>query len=293
MNRRSHPQPNALGATRLIAGGFFFVLLALEATAPAQQLRLDDVFAPQNSPQRETAVTLQALEQQPGLADQLLQEARRLQENGRPEAVLRESEILAAWFPRESAEYGEVLRLRAAAFQALGRTEALLEVARRYLTEQPQGAHRAWFLARLAAGLDTRGSIGDAAALWAQGVRENLRFSLEDVAAGAMLLLRTGQPQTARELMEQHPTMPAPQRQRLLLEALLMIDDPAVPVPPGLSGGESPADRAAVELRRGMLLELRREHDAAGTAYQAARAQQELLPPAERALLAERLTARP
>src|SRR5690606_19591413 len=97
-----HPRMTQ-SATRLITGGAF---LWLAAALPAQTLRLDDLFTTPVVTIRETPpppLSIGSMTSE--RAAELLAGMDARLARGEHAAVLRDTEILLAWLPRQSSEY--------------------------------------------------------------------------------------------------------------------------------------------------------------------------------------------
>lgn len=206
--------------------------------------------------------------------------------------VIEITDLLAAFLAKRSPEYGDTLLLRARAFEALNEQDKLLEVSRLYMSDFPTGPHRQWFLIRLADEARRVGRVRDAAVIWREVIRQpDTRIEPAEALRAAEDLVASAMGAQARlalgRVSEDRTPWLAHQRQRrdfLLLESLLVEDDPAVS-PPSPASAE-PERQPALRLRLGLLHELRGDDDRAREEYSALAGElSQYLSPAEKSLL--------
>lgn len=285
--------PWRFNPTRGILGGVFLTALLLASVPLGAQIRLGDILAG-DPPTTETVLpTLRELDADPSLAEGLFVSIHAALEEERYRDGLRKTDLLAAWLPRDAPAYEETLWLRGRAFEGLEDEERLAELSRRYLANYPEGRFRVWFLVRIAADLQRAGNLADAASIWRIVAGEvDMIPEPQDALHGAEVLLRAGNAAAARELLRRaFDESEAPEslagfvnrRDLLLLESLLIDDDPELEVPPGLPGAP------AHNLRRALLFEMRGATELALQIYRELEGQADRLGARERTLLNERL----
>ncbi len=260
-------------------------LATLPLALPAQTLRLDDLFTTGTATGELTLADLDD-----GGAARVLMELPTDLDAGRLDALLRKTELLAAWFPPDGPDYARTLYFRARAFHERGERDALVQVAQIYLDAFPRGEDRAWFYRRMAGESLRQGKPASAAVFWELIVDQQLPTPPDEALDGVAVLLANHQPATARALLAlafsgdaAFPPELTARRDAALLDTLLVLDDPSVPLPP------EHADHH-LRFRRALVMEIRGDRDAAMGVYQSIQEDVEAAAPL-RARAAERLAA--
>lgn len=279
----------------LLRGGGLVLLLTFSLPAPAQSLRLDDLFTTRGLELQ--SLTLSDFEADPEKPALVMAQLRELLGENQYRAVLDASEPLAAWFDPASADYGDLLHLRARAYKGLDRSAALKNLGASYLRRFGENSpHSGWFLLEMARQALEEGNRRAAMGFWLRLLANDHPAPVEDALAGARLFLESADPARARAILGRSfsPAMETSATQRelserdhLLLESLLMRDDRAVALPPAREGERR--EDVSYNLRRALLIEIRSGHGEALEEYENLRAHEGVLPSAERQLLRQRL----
>lgn len=258
-------------ATLFCEGGVFLLLVLLAAPLAGQTLRLSDLVTT-------PTVTREALPEGDGPVPPRPVSLKDLSTESLPiyfegleidlkyqrEAVaLRTTDLITSWLPREASEYGTALWYRARAYRGLGEKEKLIALSQEYLKRFPKGKERGWFLVRLAEEKEETGKLNDAVIVWKVVIKEKHQLTKEDALMGARLLVRTGFARDARQLLPKEDLRP--QEEMVLMESLLVVDDPQIAAPEGIV--PTTKGNAAFELRRGLLLEARNQRELARECY--------------------------
>ncbi|MCC5876391.1 MAG: hypothetical protein JJU11_09265, partial [Candidatus Sumerlaeia bacterium] len=156
--------------------------------------------------------------------------------------------------------------------------------------------HSGWFLLELARESSREGNKRTAMGFWLRLLGTNFEIPIEEGLTGAGLFLDTAQPRDTRrvlartftgEALESASQEQQQRHERLLIESLLLRDDPNLELP----AERSPDDREAVQfnLRRAMVLEIRNGLEETLPVYRAIQEHATLLPSAEREVLRQRV----
>ena len=240
--------------------------IAVASAAPAQSLRLDDLFTSST----QTRAPLSLSELTPDRARMALDSLEDDIAARRFDDVLDTTELLSAWLDKKSPEYARALWFRARAYEGKDDRERLTSVAQLYLGGFPEGENRGWLLLRIAIELERQKRDADAGVLWREIATKKLPIEPADALRGADTLLRVRDAVSARGLLDSGFAGGAsePLRQRrdvLLLESLLIQDDPAIELPPVQPFAEG--GTAGVNLRRALMLEVRGDREGAEALY--------------------------
>jgi hypothetical protein len=291
------PTPAESRTTQSRRAGLVLALLCIAAAAPAQSLRLDDVFTTQTLPA--LSLTLADFQANPASAAEYRAAVEQLLGEARFDEALAATELLTAWHEPGSPDYGEVLYLRAACYQGLRQPASILRLADVYLKTYGFTAPRSgWFLLEMARTAEAERRPRTAATLWERLLRTEHPIAPTDGIAGARVLLMAGRPAEARAVLRrafvEGSSQLAPellrQREALWLDTLLYADDRTEPIPPARPATAPAA--ATYNLRRALLIELRGDIAAATEALTALRdGQFGPLASPERVLVEERLRA--
>lgn len=279
----------------LLCGGGLVLSLILTLPAAAQSLRLDDVFTTRGLELQ--TLTLRDFEEDPDRPGQVMEQLADLLEEAQYGAVLNASEPLAAWFDPSSPEYSDLLHIRGQAYKGLGQTSALRSVGATYLRRFGEDApHSGWFLLELAREALEERNRRAAMGFWLRLLENDHPIPMRDGLEGARLFLQFAEPARTRAILERSFPQDTDssatetrllERDRLLIESLLLADDARVVVPPSREG--TAREDLSFNLRRAMLLEIRSGHSAALPEYERLSHREGMLPEAERQLLRDRL----
>ncbi len=275
-------------ATLLIGSGLFLFLAWMPGAIPAQSLAFDDVFTSPGLSKRPQSLEELSPQRVPELFETLEEDLvyQRYQE------VLRLTDLLLAYLSRDDAQYGEALWYRARAYDGRDETQKVISIARDYLSRFPQGPRAGWFLLYLAEQKETSEDWQDAAVLWREILQRNFSLSPTEALRGARVFVSSFNPVSARKVIDRgfggHVTVGeelVAERDRLLLESLLIRDDSSFLIPRA-----KPIRRkedAMRELRRGLLLLIRNDQDRARETLDRVDAKRHLLGPASEKVLDE------
>jgi hypothetical protein len=216
------------------------------------ELRLDDLFGSptEESPVAMPLVPFSDLDMNSARESLLALEFKASAEDW--PVVMATTEVLLAWLPPKTPEYGEALWYRALAFEAQGDLTAVDRIAEVYLREFSQGPRLAWFIIRVARGWTAQQRTVEAGTAWASLIDLKLGLKPEEALEGATALLRAFRPALAREALKfAGELLEGRDGQRILLDSLLMLDDQTVALPTG--------SWPEVRVRRAIMQELRGE----------------------------------
>jgi hypothetical protein len=267
-------------------------LLALFCTrnVAAQTLRLGDVFT---TPTQTVSTEWSLATMSASRTGEYLGAVAKNVAAGENEKVLRQTELLTAWLPKDSADYGRALWYRAQAYEGLEQNEKFSAIAVEYLKAFPKGAERGWFLVRLADEKTRQEKHDDAAVIWRGILEAKLEVTAEESLRGAEALLRQTDPRAARQLLMAgerggvEDSAIVSRRQMLQLESLLELDDRELALPAARPW--SAGDAAAYNLRRAVLTEMRGDRAGAARLYAELDGHQAGLTDEERELLRRRM----
>lgn len=289
--------PNIMAAS-LIWGG-----LSAFTPLPAQ-ISLNDLFSEPEDEQTTPTVTIEApspetlQELTQGNAEAFLGAQQISLARGDADKVLRDTELLLAWFDPQSLNYEKTLWYRARAYEQLGEREKLLNVTRLYLRSFGEGEYMPWFLKTLAMELVAREEVAPASDAFLAILEREIDLNAGEALAAAETFCRTGRPEAARIALSrtfdsdspvQQLAAFEPIRDAWLLESLLLLDDKEVELPKARSH-ETHQD-LAFNIKRALMLDLRGERVAAQESWEAIAAKSELLTEEEQALVDQRLAA--
>lgn len=273
-----------------MAGAF----LILAATSTAQGLRLSDVLTTQSAT---TPANAQVAALSP---EEIIAQIRRDIADGRAELAVARIEQLLRDSPRDSPIYAEGQWLRARTLYAMRDYEKASQSATEYLETAPHGEY--W--------VEANALVGHAAALgeqWPSAVEHIGRILQSDLsreviadrvttairAAGitdlAAAFLYSGDAESARAVLQwadERSGSEATVWRYWLLESLLLEDSAEIEIPPPV--GQTRPLYHSIQLRRGLLHELRGNREAAREIYRELQKDADRLPHAEREVLRKR-----
>jgi hypothetical protein len=225
----------------LIRGGLSFLLLGgLVNGSGAQELSIDDLFAvPSAEPaNNQPLVTFEQLEPSaiPALWPRLEDELKR----GSSAVVLATTEVLLAWLPPDTPEYGEALFFRAKGFAATDDLDRVDRIATVYLRSFPRGPRVGWFLIQVARGWSRDGRSTEAANAWAAILDEKLALEPREALEAATVMDQAFRPvDVRRALAKAGDLASSAEGQRLLLRSLILQDDPSFQAPAPQMGADA------------------------------------------------------
>ncbi|CAN5387191.1 hypothetical protein BH09SUM1_BH09SUM1_23410 [soil metagenome] len=280
-----------LKTTWLLSGGLF---LCASVAGAQGALRLGDLFeAEAVAPTPAPAISLEGMTQEKAAA--LLTQVQGEITAGNYANALPVTEALLAWLPKKTADYEEALYLRGRGYEHTEHNQKSIEITKIYTTDFPTGAHRSWFLLKAAEEAERQGESEKSATLWRMIAKDGAVLEPMSALKGAASLNRAGDGATARQLIavaeKQSGATGGGQifqslHDQLLIESLLVDDDPKVAIP-----GSTDDDQS--QLNAALLTDIRKGSRAAKPLYDAIPAESVQLTADERAILRSRATAAP